>query len=93
MFFRSVSARVYHLSSRLIVYELCPPPLSIEVREPKKRAVSVTRMAFGAGDRVKIVNSVLNIKLTDQAQAVANSSRGYINVLLMHILKYCVGKG
>lgn len=36
MFFRSVSTWVYHLSSRLIVYELCPPPLRNEVREPRK---------------------------------------------------------
>lgn len=68
MFFRSVSAWVYHLSSRLIVYELCPPPLSNEVREPRKRAASVTRMAFDGGEWVRIVNSVLNIKSTNQVQ-------------------------
>ncbi len=36
VFFRSVSAWVYHLSSRLIVYELRLPPLLNEVREPRK---------------------------------------------------------
>ena len=74
MFFRSVSAWVYHLSSRLIVYELCPPPLSNEVREPGKRAASVTRMAFVGGEWVTIVNSVLNTKSTNRVRRSLTAS-------------------
>lgn len=68
MFFRSVSPWVYHLSSRLIVYELCPPPLSNEVREPRKEQRVWQEWHLVGVKGMGQSTVFLNIKSTNQVQ-------------------------